>query len=54
MAEYHYDESGSMAAYFLLTFLLVVLIPLTFSSSSVFSKLILQICIRFQLIPDRS
>ncbi|GJE83968.1 DnaJ-domain-containing protein [Phanerochaete sordida] len=38
MAEYHYDESGSMAAYFLLTFLLVVLIPLTMSSSSVFSR----------------
>ena len=38
MADYHYDESGSMAAYFLLTFLLVVLIPLTLSSTSVFSK----------------
>jgi preprotein translocase subunit Sec63 len=37
MAEYNYDESGSMAAYFLLTFLLVILIPLTVSSSSVFS-----------------
>lgn len=37
MAEYHYDENGSMAAYFLLTFLLVVLIPLTLSSSHVFA-----------------
>lgn len=32
MADYNYDESGSMAAYFLLTFLLVILIPLTISS----------------------
>lgn len=37
MAEYHYDESGSMAAYFLLTFLAVVLIPLSLSSTSVFA-----------------
>jgi len=32
MADYNYDESGSMALYFLLTFLLVVLVPLTLSS----------------------
>ena len=38
MADYNYDESGSMAAYFLLTFLAVVLIPLTLSSTSVFSE----------------
>jgi len=32
MADYNYDESGNMATFFLLTFLLVVLIPLTLSS----------------------
>ncbi|KAF8890379.1 Sec63 Brl domain-containing protein [Infundibulicybe gibba] len=32
MANYNYDESGNMAAYFLITFLALVLIPLTFSS----------------------
>ncbi|KAI0337570.1 DnaJ-domain-containing protein [Trametopsis cervina] len=32
MADYNYDESGSMALYFLLTFLLVILVPLTISS----------------------
>ena len=37
MAEYHYDESGNMAAYFLITFLLVVLVPLTISTPAVFS-----------------
>jgi translocation protein SEC63 len=37
MAKYHYDEGGNMAAYFLITFLSLVLIPMTlslFNSSS--------------------
>lgn len=34
MADYNYDESGNMAAYFILTFLLVVLIPFTLSSTA--------------------
>lgn len=29
--EYHYDEAGNMAAYFVITFLALVLTPLTFS-----------------------
>jgi translocation protein SEC63 len=33
MANYHYDEAGNMATYFLISFLTVVLIPLTFSLS---------------------
>ena len=37
MADYHYDESGNMAAYFLITFLFVVLVPLTLSSPAAFS-----------------
>lgn len=32
MADYNYDESGSMFAYFLMSFLAIVLIPTTFSS----------------------
>lgn len=32
MANYNYDEAGNMAAYFLLTFLSIILIPLTISS----------------------
>ncbi|OCH84523.1 DnaJ-domain-containing protein [Obba rivulosa] len=32
MANYNYDEAGNMAAYFLLTFLSIVLIPLSISS----------------------
>lgn len=32
MAEYDYEEGGFMALYFLLTFLIIVLIPLTSSS----------------------
>ncbi|KAI0092659.1 DnaJ-domain-containing protein [Irpex rosettiformis] len=32
MADYNYDESGNMALYFVLTFLLVILIPLTITS----------------------
>ncbi|KAF7356833.1 J domain-containing protein [Mycena venus] len=31
MAEYHYDEAGNMASYFIITFLALLLIPLTFS-----------------------
>jgi hypothetical protein len=31
MAKYHYDEAGNMAAYFLLTFLALILIPLSIS-----------------------
>ncbi|KAF7969129.1 hypothetical protein HWV62_28248 [Athelia sp. TMB] len=32
MANYHYDESGNMAAYFIITFLAIALVPLTLSS----------------------
>ncbi|KAH0587072.1 Translocation protein sec63 [Termitomyces sp. J132] len=32
MAQYHYDEAGNMAAYFLLTFLALVLVPTTLLS----------------------
>ncbi|KAG6861500.1 hypothetical protein C0995_015927 [Termitomyces sp. Mi166 len=32
MAQYHYDEAGNMAAYFLLTFLALVLVPTTLMS----------------------
>lgn len=45
MADYSYDESGNMAAYFLLTFLLVVLIPFTLSSTTSFSKLSMDITV---------
>jgi preprotein translocase subunit Sec63 len=31
MANYHYDEAGNMAAYFVITFLAFVLVPLTVS-----------------------
>ncbi|KAK7450993.1 secretory subunit [Stygiomarasmius scandens] len=31
MANYHYDEAGNMATYFLITFLVFILVPLTFS-----------------------
>jgi len=31
MAAYEYDEAGVMAAYFLITFLALVLVPLTLS-----------------------
>lgn len=34
MANYNYDEAGNMAAYFLLTFLLIVLVPFSWPSSS--------------------
>jgi translocation protein SEC63 len=38
MATYNYDESGSMALYFILTFLAIVLVPLSLSSFSSSSK----------------
>ncbi|KAJ7257906.1 Sec63 Brl domain-containing protein [Mycena haematopus] len=31
MAEYHYDESGNMASYFIITFLALLLVPFTIS-----------------------
>ncbi|KAJ7281859.1 Sec63 Brl domain-containing protein [Mycena rebaudengoi] len=34
MADYHYDESGNMAAYFVITFLAFLLIPFTISLAS--------------------
>lgn len=34
MANYSYDEAGNMAAYFLLTFLLIILVPLSIPSRS--------------------
>ncbi|KAI0751955.1 DnaJ-domain-containing protein [Irpex lacteus] len=34
MADYSYDESGNMALYFVLTFLFVILLPLTLTSPS--------------------
>ena len=34
MATYEYDEAGVMAAYFLITFLALILTPLTISSLS--------------------
>jgi translocation protein SEC63 len=37
MANYHYDEAGNMAAYFLITFLALILTPVTFSLKPVFS-----------------
>ncbi|EPQ59753.1 DnaJ-domain-containing protein [Gloeophyllum trabeum ATCC 11539] len=33
MASYHYDEAGTMALYFIITFLFLVLVPLTLSLS---------------------
>ena len=38
MANYHYDEAGNMAAYFVITFLAIILIPLTLSLLSTSSK----------------
>lgn len=32
MANYHYDEAGNMAAYFLISVLAIILVPLTLSS----------------------
>lgn len=37
MANYNYDEAGNMAAYFVLTFLLIFLVPYTLVSFSVSS-----------------
>ena len=31
MAQYQYDEGGNMAAYFMLSFLTLILVPLTYS-----------------------
>lgn len=39
MANYSYDESGSMAAYFVLTFLCIFLVPYTLASFSTSSTL---------------
>jgi len=39
MANYRYDEAGNMAAYFVITFLALVLVPLTLSLRSGSSKL---------------
>lgn len=39
MANYHYDEAGNMAAYFVISVLVIILLPVTFSSlASVSSK----------------
>ena len=43
MANYHYDEAGNMAAYFLLTFLALVLIPATFFALSPSSKYLFKL-----------
>jgi translocation protein SEC63 len=32
MANYHYDEAGNMAAYFVISVLVIILLPVTFSS----------------------
>ncbi|KAH7904234.1 translocation protein sec63 [Hygrophoropsis aurantiaca] len=34
MANYHYDEAGNMAAYFVISVLVIILVPITFSSLS--------------------
>ncbi|KAG2357187.1 translocation protein sec63 [Suillus spraguei] len=40
MANYHYDEAGNMAAYFIISVLVIILLPVTLSSvTSVSSKL---------------
>ncbi len=39
MANYNYDEAGNMAAYFVLTFLLIFLVPYTLASLSTSSTL---------------
>lgn len=38
MASYHYDESGNMALYFIITFLVIILIPFTISALSSVTK----------------
>lgn len=37
MANYHYDESGVMAAYFVISILFIILIPATYSLLSTFN-----------------
>ena len=32
MANYHYDEAGNMAAYFVISVLVIILLPVTLSS----------------------
>lgn len=32
MASYHYDESGNMALYFIITFLVIILVPFSISA----------------------
>lgn len=34
MANYHYDEAGNMATYFLISVLAIVLVPLTLASAA--------------------
>ena len=43
MANYNYDESGSMAAYFVLTFLSIFLVPYTLASFAATSSCSLNI-----------
>ncbi|OAX33624.1 hypothetical protein K503DRAFT_869439 [Rhizopogon vinicolor AM-OR11-026] len=38
MANYHYDEAGNMAAYFLISVLVIILLPITLSSLSTVSS----------------
>ena len=40
MANYNYDEGGNMSAYFVITFLVFVLVPLTISILPSTSELI--------------
>lgn len=51
MANYNYDEAGNMAAYFLLSFLSLILIPLTISSSrsSASTFLAARLCFKTQI-----
>jgi hypothetical protein len=51
MGSYHYDESGVMAAYFVVSILFIILVPSTFSllssltgSSELFAPTLLQEC----------
>lgn len=39
MGSYHYDESGVMAAYFVVSILFIILVPATFSLLSSFKGL---------------
>ena len=49
MAQYHYD--GSMAAYFVLTFLSLVLVPLSYSFIPVTSRKRSMYCLHLLLTP---